>query len=401
MTDPIVLVSSYSPRLSNLASFTVEAHRFLQKYNPDRHLAVVSHIDADGLGVLPIIDLSDRHWWRSVAAAIRSLRPHVVHLQHEFTAYEYFDNRRRGDSNEGFLELLEALAGLPTIVELQGAEAGSPQRAEFYHRLCSLARAVLVRGRAQQSALELSLAAQGWPAPSNTQVVPRGIRGDRRYGLHEVAQLRRELGLSRMPQLARHLVGLVGWCSATHHWNALLNRWGELVADIRRRTGQEWDLLTFSPMRECCPGERRSRPGVDLLPQPHVPHAYEFVPQPDTCDKLLGICDFAVLPCTDASQADNLARIIALNKPYVAASEGDHGPAACGRLTFRDEAGLREAVLGLACDEHLRLRLGEQLRCYVDHVADWKLVTRQYAQAYSLARRDAYSASIKTPAELA
>ena len=32
---------------------------------------------------------------------------------------------------------------------------------------------------------------------------------------------------------------------------------------------------------------------------------------------MMGVCDFIVLPSTDEKQSSTLARIIALNKPYI------------------------------------------------------------------------------------
>jgi hypothetical protein len=48
---PIVMISSYPPRLCGIGTFCEEAREFIQKANPDRQVRVISH--TDGAGVHP------------------------------------------------------------------------------------------------------------------------------------------------------------------------------------------------------------------------------------------------------------------------------------------------------------------------------------------------------------
>ena len=43
-------------------------------------------------------------------------------------------------------------------------------------------------------------------------------------------------------------------------------------------------------------------------------------------------------------------------------------------------------MIRLACDEHLRLKLGENLKRYLDEVVSWEMVAGLYKKAYELAR---------------
>ena len=70
---PIVMVSSYPPRLCGIATFCEEAREFIQKANPNRDVLVISHTDGAGDGVFPIIDMSRPDWWRNVAKKIEKL----------------------------------------------------------------------------------------------------------------------------------------------------------------------------------------------------------------------------------------------------------------------------------------------------------------------------------------
>ena len=116
-SSPIVMISSYPPRLCGIGTFTEEAREFIQKANPDREVLVISHTDGRGEGVFPIIDMSRHDWWKPVAEKVKDLNPYTVHLEHEYGLYEYRDPRSQGDGNEGFLSLLDAIDDYATVVE--------------------------------------------------------------------------------------------------------------------------------------------------------------------------------------------------------------------------------------------------------------------------------------------
>ena len=48
---------------------------------------------------------------------------------------------------------------------------------------------------------------------------------------------------------------------------------------------------------------------------------------------------------------------------------------------------LRRQVILLACDEQLRIQLGENLKKYLENVVSWDIVARQYYEAYEMARK--------------
>lgn len=53
---------------------------------------------------------------------------------------------------------------------------------------------------------------------------------------------------------------------------------------------------------------------------------------------------------------------------------------------FTTKQMLKEKVIRLACDEDLRMLLGDNLKRYLDEVVSWEVVAKQYFQAYELAR---------------
>ena len=98
-----------------------------------------------------------------------------------------------------------------------------------------------------------------------------------------------------------------------------------------------------------------------------------------------------VLPSLDETQSGTLARIIALNKPFIttAPMEGLTAEAleSGGGLLFTTKEMLRKKIMRLACNENLRMELGENLKHYLEEVVSWDVIAKQYAEAYNLARK--------------
>ncbi|MHC4477473.1 MAG: glycosyltransferase [Planctomycetota bacterium] len=393
MSAPIVLISTYPPRLCGIATFCEEAREFIRKQNADREVLVISHNDGNGQGVYPLIDMSQRKWWKPVSKKLNELKPYAVHIQHEYSLYEYYDDRGKGDGNEGFLDLLDAISEWPLVVEPHTIHGRLRDfEADFVYNMCKAADVVLFKCDYQKWRLDWTFPAHGWKTPTNIMIVPHGARPDRRFGVHEVPKLREELGLGN-GTLAKHVVGLIGWIQVNKRWDILLSMWEEIAEELQERTGQGWDLLAAGTMRD--PNHRaeyeKYRGELQRLQKKGIAHYYEFIPRGEDYYKMMAICDFIVLPSTDETQSGTLARIIALNKPYITTAPMEGLTAQTiesgGGLLFTNKKMLKEAVIKLACDEQLRMELGDRLEHYLDDVVSWGVVTKQYAQAYKLARK--------------
>jgi 1,2-diacylglycerol 3-alpha-glucosyltransferase len=392
---PIVMISSYPPRLCGIGTFCEEAREFIRKANSDRKVLVISHTDGAGDGVFPLIDMSRRDWWKPVAEKIEILDPYVVHLEHEYGLYEYRDERGFGDGNEGFLNLLEAIGGIPTVVEPHTIHGRlQDNEADFIYKLCQSSHVVLFKCHYQKWRLDWTFPGRGWVTPRNIMVVPHGARSDKRWAPHEIPDLRREFRLDGTG-LSNHIVGMIGWIQSNKRWDILLSMWEEIHDEIKRRTGEEWDLLAAGAMRD--PDHKEDyeswKAGVHVLEDKGIAHYHEFFPRGDSYYKLMAICDFIVLPSTDETQSGTLARIIALNKPFITSAPMEGLTAQTleseGGLLFTTKAILKRKVIELACDQQLRFTLGENLKHYLDHVVSWEVVARQYNEAYELARKAA------------
>jgi len=354
---------------------------------------VISHTDGQGDGVFPLIDMKRPDWWKPVVEKIKELRPHAVHIEHEYGLYEHINEQGVGDVNAGFLDMLEALADFPVVMEPHTVHGRlRDHEANFIRRACELVEVMLFKCHYQKWRLEWNFHTYGWDMPTNVMIVPHGSRPDRRYGWDEIPRLRTELGLDKFPHVSQHLVGLIGWIQSNKRWDILTSMWEDIAREIRERTGEDWDLLAAGMMRD--PAHKgdyeKYRNGVELLEEKGLAHYYEFEPRGERYYKTMAICDFIVLPSTDETQSGTLARIIALNKPYVTTAPMEGLTAQTlesgGGLLFTTKKMLRQAVVRLACDENMRMDLGWRLKQYLDGVVSWDVVAGQYYEAYELAR---------------
>ena len=391
--EPIVMISSFPPRLCGIGTFAEEAREFIQERHPEREVLVISHCDGAGVGVAPIMDMSRSDWWKPVAEEVARLNPYAVHIEHEYGLYEYRDGSGNGDRNRGFRKLLKALRPYPTVVEPHTVHGRlCEHEVKFIRYTTELADVVMFKCHYQKWRLEWNFSSLGLATPRNVMVVPHGARPDRRWSLEQVGELKKELGIADLPYLGDHLVGLVGWIQRNKRWDILTSMWEEIAQEIEGRTGVSWDLLAAGEMRD--PADRdaylRYKGEVELLQRRGLAQFYEFIPRGDLYYKVMACCDFVVLPTIDETQSGTLARIIALNKPFIttAPMEGLTAQAleSKGGLLFSTKEMLRENVLRLACDENLRMELGGNLKQYLDTVVSWRLVAAQYDEAYELAR---------------
>lgn len=406
-SEPIVMISSYPPRLCGIATFAEEAREFVQKANPDREVLVISHTDGQGEGVFPLIDLANRDWWKTVARKVHMLHPYAVHLEHEYGLYEYQDSRGKGDGNKGFLDLLTAINEFPTIVEPHTIHGRLTDfEADFVYQICERARVVLFKCHYQKWRLEWNFVGRGWRTPRNVMVIPHGARPDRRWAIKDVPELKKELVLDQIPYLGKRLVGMVGWIQSNKRWDILTSMWEDIHAEILERSGQDWDLLAAGSMRD--PNHLTDYENyleqLEALERKGLAHYFEFIPRGEMYYKVMAVCDFIVLPSTDETQSGTLARIIALNKPYITTAPMEGLTAQTleseGGLLFTTKKMLRDQVVRMACDEELRLKLGENLKKYLDQVVSWELVAEQYNQAYELGRQSIASGqSVVLPLE--
>ncbi len=387
---PLVMISSWPPRKCGIATFAEEALEFIQKRRPQRPSFIISHIDGSGENVFPLIDPTRPDWYEPVARKVKELDPYAVHIQHEYGLYEHVDEEGRPDRNAGFLRLLEELEDYPTVMEPHTVHGRMKDyEEEFIRGAAERCNVLMLKCHYQKWRLDWTFSTKGWKRPHNIMIVPHGARPDKRYAIEDVEDLKEQLGLGHLR--GKHLIGLVGWIQSNKRWDIVTDMWDELYREIHAETGQEWVLLGAGDMRD--PNDlaeyERYVSEVKLLEEKGIGHYYRFTPRGDIYYKVMGICDFIVLPTVDETQSGTLARIIALNKPYITTAPLEGLTAQTlqngGGLLFTNKQMLREHILRLATDEALRWELGFKLYRYLMNVVSWEVVAEQYEEAYRAA----------------
>jgi glycosyltransferase involved in cell wall biosynthesis len=387
---PIVMISSWPPRMCGIATFAEEALEFIRKAEPQRPTHVISHTDGQGENVHPVIDMSRKDWYLPVVEKVKELDPEVIHIQHEYGLYNYVDEKGEGDFNRGFLKMLEALKDFPTVVEPHTIHGRMKEaEEEFVRDLAARCSVLFFKCHYQKWRLQWNFSSRGWTMPENIMIIPHGARPDRRWGIDQIDDLKRELGLEEF--IDKRIIGLVGWIQSNKRWDILTSMWEEIYYQIREETGEKWHLFAAGSMRD--PNHKSDYDKyvdeLKLLEREGMARYFEFVPRGEIYYKVMAICDFIVLPSLDETQSGTLARIIALNKPYVSTAPMEGLTAQTveneGGLLFTTKAGLRRQVVRLASDEGQRMRMGNNLREYLDDVVSWEVVARQYYEAYRMA----------------
>jgi len=168
--------------------------------------------------------------------------------------------------------------------------------------------------------------------------------------------------------------------------------WEEILIETKERTGENWDLLAAGTVRDSAHVEdyNNYKKNLEILEKKGIAHYYEFIPRGEIYYKVMAVCNFIVLPTVDETQSGTLARIIALNKPYITTAPMEALTAQTleseGGLLFTNKQMLKEKVIKLACDKDLRKQLSENLKKYLKEVVSWKITAKKYKNAYKFAR---------------
>ena len=321
------------------------------------------------------------------------MSPYAVHIQHEYGLYEYVDNRGIGDKNQGFIEFLGSISEFPIVVEPHTVHGRLKEFEEnFIYQLCEGADVVIFKSDYQKWRLNWTFTHRRWKMPKNIMIVPHGARVDKNWDENGILKLKDDLGLNKIKYLSNNLVGLVGWIQSNKRWDILTSIWEEIIKEIKIKTGENWDLLAAGAMRdEAHTGDYNNyKKSIEILEKKGIAHYYEFIPRGETYYKVMAICNFIVLPTVDETQSGTLARIIALNKPYITTAPLEGLTAQTlesnGGILFTNKQMLKEKVIRMACDKGLRRRLSENLKEYLKEVVSWKIIAKKYKRAYRHAR---------------
>ncbi len=386
-SQPLVVVSSYPPRKCGIATFIEEALEFVRAHLPERPIHIVSHLDGQGPNVHPILNQEDPDWPEKVGPYIIKLNPYVVHLEHEYGLYSYINPETRvQDNNERFIRLLTILrdAGIPTVVETHTVHGRYKESEEaFLRQLVATCTTLILKCDYQRWRMEWNFQER----PENVAVIPHGARPDKTT--LDPEDCKRRLGLNDL--VGKPVMGLIGWIQTNKRWDLILDQWEALRRDVLEQTGQEWMLLCAGNMRD--PNDaaffQMCKEKAQELERRGIARYVEFDPRGDLYYEMMACFDAVALPSLDETQSGTLARIFALNKPYITAAplegltsqtvESEAG------LLFSNPATLRRGLTRLMTDANLRAELTAHASQYLQQVVSWDVVAEQYLDTYALA----------------
>jgi hypothetical protein len=147
---------------------------------------------------------------------------------------------------------------------------------------------------------------------------------------------------------------MIGWIQSNKRWDILLSVWEDIHDEIKRRSGQDWDLLAAGTMRD--PMHRQDyaewKTEIQMLEGKGIAHYHRIYPPGRGLLQIDGNLRFLCSSSTDETQSGTLARIIALNKPlYHHRTYGrvdSPNPGKRGGLLFTTKEMLKQKVIKLA-----------------------------------------------------
>lgn len=392
---PLVIVTALPPHPARVSVLARDAIEFIHAQFPERELVVITFADHDGgdLGeasVVRSIDVSSAGWAKRLAEQILSFDPYLVHLHHERGLYVGPDEgETEGDAH--FLDILGGLGDVATVVEAHSVRGRLREDEEaFLANMAAGCTILVLKCDYQKWRLEWAFSQSNRDMPHNITVIPQGARPDRHYSPQLIDGIKDELGLSDLK--GKRLAGLVGWIQENKRWDIVTNLWPEIHHSICMQTGEEWLLFAAGDIND--PLSRQDFEHyvdqIRALEKIGQARFYQFSPEGELYYKVLALCDFLILPTLDSTQSGTLARIVALNKPYVTTAPLEGLTAMTveseGGLLFTNRETLRRAIMRLATQENLRWHLGEKLKNYLDRKVNWNIVAKQYLSSYRLAR---------------
>jgi glycosyltransferase involved in cell wall biosynthesis len=201
-----------------------------------------------------------------------------------------------------------------------------------------------------------------------------------------------EFGLSDLK--GKKIIGLFGWIQSNKKWDFVLENLDYIMDGIDKRGGnsKEWVLLAAGQLRDPASHQTAHDKYMKLLSpleEKGLAKFYEFTPRNEAYYKAMSLADVVVLPSVDETQSGTLARIIALNKPYVTFNLEGLGLQTAesqGGLLATDEETLADRIIDLAVDSEKRQALSENQANYLRNRVSWEVVGGLYLRSYELAR---------------
>jgi len=381
----IAWLSSWPPRHCGIATYSAELVEALRHEGSEVH--IVCHPDGGAAGekkVYPVIDTNQHGWDEAVYDTVNSIKPDVVHIQHEFGLYN-----TAGDNASGLFRPLfrwKTEGKLPVVLTYHSVYTELNYMISSYMNVMQqLADAGIVNAVYQWAYLHANLGR----IVDNVYIIPHGASV--RTHLPK-AQAKDALGLQE-----KKVLGMLGWFAPTKGFHQVLSMWD----DLSEQLGPDTVLLLAGDARHGDPNQvdyknrlldlvekSRARNNIKVVLGSFTPAEYE---------KILAASDAMVMPYTFASQSGNLAHSFSLGVPVVvSAIEGLKAEVEASGAGIAVPSGnkteLKRAIMNIMGDDDLRIEYSERALNYVRTAIGWEITAQKHLQLYKKVIRDKHSA---------
>jgi glycosyltransferase involved in cell wall biosynthesis len=377
-------ISSWPPRACGIATyFSEQSHAISER---GHRFDIVCHEDggahAGQEGVHAIIDVHAATWPARVAEYIaHTVRPDVVHIQHEFGLYQA-DWRENG---KRIVELVRGLREreLPVVATYHTLIGRMrPEHREHYAELIPLTNISVAHAAYQVERLEGNI---GY-VPDNMRYVEHGAE---QLTPERIAELRR-VGREEFGFGDRPVVMLNGFFAENKGHEYLVARWDDIYPRLNDSTTI---LAAVGGIR--VPEQQAYYDNlvrmVDCATYPDNVRLVSKVFTPEGFLASLAAADLLVAPYKDASQSGVLAHAASVYTPCLARDLEGLG-AFCrdanqALIPFTDDVEcdmtvMAERVVAIMNDEGLRERMRRDMARYVAKVISWQRVAQRYDEIY-------------------
>jgi glycosyltransferase involved in cell wall biosynthesis len=368
-------LSSWPPRHCGIATYSTELVQELRKKRHQVH--ILCHPDGGAPGeknVYPVLDTTRPGWDEAAYQTVHTLKPDVVHIQHEYGLYQ-----TGGDHAAALFRLLfrwQVESKFPVVVTYHSVYTRLNRTMALY---MDVMQRLLDAGIVHETYQWVHLPANIGRTIDNIYVIPHGASVETKANRKESKQ---DLGVT-----GKKVLGMLGWFTETKGFHRVLELWDHISEIL----GPETVLVLAGDARRGDPAQLEYRKILlDLVDKCRFKERIKLVLgsfEPTEYEKVLSSFDAMIMPYSFASQSGNMAHSFALGVPVVvSALEGlkaEIEESGAGiAVAINDGEELERAILSIMKDDSLRDRLSRRAREYVRHKISWSITVDKHLRLY-------------------
>jgi len=376
----LCMVTPYPPRFGGIAAYADELIHAIKSYDYTVYVICNPDVSNGGHGgqegVYPAMDVEKTGWHKDVFKAIKNINPDIVHIQHEYGLYD-IDDKFSTDLLD--LLVLLNLDRIPTAITYHSVYTTLSSKEHVFMNLSlQLVDAGIVHEELQKIFLPVNL---GW-VPQNLHVIPHGAKMVGEVDVPDAAEAKRIYGLS-----GKDVVMCLGWWEPYKKFEDVVKIWPEVVKGDPNailviagdaRPGSKRGII-YKPALLTAIDESPAKESIVLIQGSFSPKEYNTI---------LNAADIIILPYDRSSQSGVLAHAFALGKAAIVTDVGGlmtevRASGAGVVAALGDLDALRDYILLLLKNEHIRARYAQKAVQYVQKKIGWKYVAGMHLSLYS------------------